>query len=100
MSRLRREALFIFTAWIFIHVPLCSAQTRPSIPAVFRHERSIVPGGPGPNRLLIDAALLAGANSDWRFSQQRAGSEQEAMILATGGLKDLRIYDAAGHEIP
>jgi hypothetical protein len=100
MSRLRREALFILTAWIFIQAPLCSAQTRTSIPAGFRHERSIVPGAPGPNRLPIDAALLAGANSDWRFSQQRAGSGQEAMILAMGGLKDLRIYDAAGHEVP
>jgi len=100
MSRLRRDALFILTAWIFIQVPLCSAQTRPSIPAGFRQARSIVPGGPGPNRLLIDAALLAGANSDWQFSQQRAGSGQETMILATGGLRDLRIYDAAGHEVP
>jgi len=100
MSPLQRYSVFILTGWIFFQGSLCSGQTRPSIPAGFRQERSIVPGGPGPNRLLIDAALLAGANSDWQFSQQRAGSGQETMILATGGLRDLRIYDAADHEVP
>jgi hypothetical protein len=47
----------------------------------FRFERKIVVGGAGPSRLSVDASLLAGA--------------------APGGkLRDLRLYDQAGREVP
>lgn len=46
----------------------------------FRFERTVQPGGPGPNRLDPDVALLTGA--------------------VPGGFADLRLYDAAGREVP
>jgi hypothetical protein len=46
----------------------------------FRFEREIRPGGPGPNRLDIDVALLAGSRSEQ--------------------LPDLRVHDAANREVP
>lgn len=49
-----------------------------------RHERAVLPGGPGPNRLDVDVPLLAG-------SEVRSGS---------GLLSDLRLHDAAGREVP
>ena len=50
----------------------------------FRHERAVLPGAPGPNRLDVDVSLLAG-------SEARSGS---------GLLSDLRPHDAAGREVP
>ncbi len=100
MSRLRYNILFFLAVWILAQAQWSITQPSAAVPLKFRHERSIVPGAPGPNRLRIDAALLAGANADWQFARQITGSEQEPMILATGGLKDLRLYDAAGREIP
>ena len=49
-----------------------------------RHERAVLPGAPGPNRLDVDVPLLAG-------SEARSGS---------GLLSDLRLHDAAGREVP
>jgi hypothetical protein len=66
----------------------------------FRQERVITPGGPGPGRLLIDAALLSGGDASWQFSRREIGSEREPMIIASGGLKDLRIYDSLNREVP
>jgi hypothetical protein len=48
-------------------------------PPAFRFERPIVTDGQGPRRLAIDVPLLVGANRD---------------------LRDLRLFDAAGREIP
>lgn len=45
----------------------------------FRFERPVAPGGAGPNRLDVDLALLAEAASD---------------------LRDLRLYDESGREVP
>lgn len=46
----------------------------------FRFERTVQPGDPGPNRLDPDVPLLTGAVS--------------------GNFADLRLYDAAGREVP
>ena len=45
-----------------------------------RFERSLIPGGPGANRISPDVALLSG--------------------VANSGLRDLRFSDAAGKEVP
>ncbi|HMM36833.1 MAG TPA: DUF3999 family protein, partial [Thermoanaerobaculia bacterium] len=50
----------------------------------FRHERAVLPGAPGPNRLDVDVSLLAG-------SEARSGS---------GLLSDLRLRAAAGRGVP
>ena len=99
MSRLRYRILFILAAFP-LSVPPGFSQTLRPVPERFRHERHIIPGGPGPNRLLLDAAVLSGSNSFWQFSRQTTGSEREPMILAAGGLKDLRIYDGSNREVP
>lgn len=66
----------------------------------FRYERTIIPGGEGPNRLSIDPTLLSGGDSGWRFQREEAGSQRDPMVIASGGLADFRIYDASGTEIP
>ena len=50
----------------------------------FRHERAVLPGASGPNRLDVDVPLLAG-------SEARTGK---------GLLSDFRLHDAAGREVP
>ncbi len=69
-------------------------------PGSFRYERAVLPGGPGPNRLNLDTAVLAGAS---RFFVSRIGERQAtggAMYVAEHGLGDLRIYSASGNEVP
>jgi hypothetical protein len=46
----------------------------------FRFEKPLLPGGPGPNRIAPDVALLSGA--------------------AFSDVRDLRFYDATGKEVP
>jgi hypothetical protein len=53
-------------------------------PQPFGHERPVTPGGPGPNRLPVDGALLAGSSA-------RSGAAL---------LSDLRLFDAEGREVP
>jgi hypothetical protein len=48
----------------------------------------------------VDAALLAGGSPFGQFARQAGSSEQEPMILATGGLKDFRILDSSNQEVP
>lgn len=50
----------------------------------FRRERAVHPGAAGPNRLEVDAALLAG-------SEARSGPDL---------LSDLRLFSADGREVP
>lgn len=50
----------------------------------FRHERAVVPGAPGSNRLDVDVSLLAGSEAR----------------TAGGLLSDLRLHDVAGREVP
>jgi len=54
-----------------------------------RHERTVVPAGPGPNRLDVDATILDGARP-----LQYEGSEFRK------GLEDLRLRVAARDEVP
>ncbi len=91
-------ALFAGILFLF-QIPALFPQSTQPVLERFRHERSIIPGGQGPNRLLIDSVLLSGGNSQWRFHQEEAGSERRPMVMATGGLGDLRIYDASNREI-
>ncbi len=68
-------------------------------PTPFRFERPIVTGAdPGPRRLPLDVALVAAGSP---FSVRlRAQDDPDAGAVATGGLADLRLFDAAGTEIP
>lgn len=59
--------------------------------AAFLHERTIVPGAKGPNRLTPDAGCLTGA-APLRYAADGRRVE--------GGLEDLRLYDRQGAEVP
>jgi hypothetical protein len=95
-----RWRLLLPLSLIFAQMQTGLGQNRPPDPKKFLHERTLIPGAAGSNRLLPDAALLAGADSNWQLLRQTLGSEREPMILATGGLKDLRIYDVSNREVP
>jgi hypothetical protein len=60
-------------------------------------ERTVVPGVAGPNRLPVDATLLAGAQP---FRVSDVASAEGRVAVATGGAGDLRLYDRANHEVP
>ena len=62
-----------------------------------RAERPVAPAAPGPNRLTLDATLLAGAQP-FRVSEVTAAEGRAA--VANGGAGDLRLYDAANREVP
>jgi hypothetical protein len=62
----------------------------------FRYERPVVSGGAGPNRLEPDVPLLAGAQPLAYAPGREAGSAGAFL----GGLADLRLFDAAGREVP
>lgn len=98
--RRSKHRILLFSMVLFFQAQLGPGQTTQPKPNRFRYERKIIPGARGPNRLLIDAALLAGGSSTWQFSQRTTGSEREPMILATGGLRDLRLYDLSNREVP
>ena len=59
----------------------------------FRFERPITASASGPQRLAIDVPLLAGG-APFAIDGTRARP------LAIGGLDDLRLFDAAGAELP
>ena len=81
-------------------IPAINAQTYAPQPDRFQQERAIIPGASGPNRLPIDSTLLAGSNSNWRLYPERTGNNRKPMIIAGGGLQDLRMYNAANQEVP
>jgi hypothetical protein len=62
----------------------------------FRSERPVVPGAAGPNRLEPDLALLAGAAS----VRYEPGAGAGELGDFRGGLGDVRLFDAAGREVP
>ncbi|HEX4468821.1 MAG TPA: DUF3999 family protein [Gemmatimonadaceae bacterium] len=62
-----------------------------------RLERPVIPGGAGPNRLTLDATLLAGAQP---FHVADVSSAEGRAAVATNGASDLRLYDAANREVP
>ena len=59
----------------------------------FRHERAVELTSGHAHRLDIDATLLTG-------SQPFAVTGSDERRIATGGLDDLRLYDASGLEVP
>jgi hypothetical protein len=61
-----------------------------------RFERAIVTAGHGPQRLAVDAALMAGAAP---FTVVRRGGI-EGWYVAVDGLSDVRLFDAEGREVP
>ncbi len=68
---------FLFNCCILLLI--CSV-TGKSQSSTFRYERPLVPGGPGPNRISPDMALLSGADS--------------------ASLRDLRLFEPTGPEVP
>jgi hypothetical protein len=73
-----------------------SAQDEGRTAPRFRFERPVLPGGAGPNRLEPDVPLLAAAQPLDYAPGREAGSAGPFQ----GGLADLRLFDAAGHEVP
>jgi hypothetical protein len=100
MSRSRKAIAMSLLSILLFQLQWTFGQNSRPNPDKFRHERVILPGGQGPNRLLINAELLAGSSSLWQLTRQIAGSEQESITIATGGLSDLRIYDSLNRETP
>lgn len=62
-----------------------------------RFERVIVPSGIGPNRLALDATLLAGAQP---FQVDDVAAADGRIAVASGGAGDLRLYDRSNREVP
>jgi hypothetical protein len=62
----------------------------------FRAERPVLPGSTGPNRLEPDAALLGDAAP----LAYEPGIEAGELGGYRDGLADLRLFDAAGREVP
>lgn len=66
-----------------------------------RFERPIETAGPGAQKLAVDVPLLTAAQ---RFAAVRRDDEpttrRRLWSAATGGLADLRLYDATGAEVP
>jgi hypothetical protein len=60
-------------------------------------ERTVIPGGAGPNRLDPDAAVLASA-APLRYDVSGDGSKR--VFRFTGGLEDLRLRSSTGEEHP
>ena len=80
----------ILIALLVISAATLSAQSQE--PA-FTIERPIEVQGAGPRRLPVDAVLLAGG-APFRVIERGSRSQAE------GGLADLRLFDAAGREVP
>lgn len=81
MTPIRRLLPLVLLA---VALPVPADQVPRPAGEAFRHERTVSPAGPGPNRLAVDAALLAG-------SATRSGPAL---------LSDLRLFDASGREVP
>jgi hypothetical protein len=92
----RKSVFFCVVLWpVCLWLAVCGlGAAQPDTPAMrFTHERPIVTAGSGPQRLAIDAKLLADAN---RFHVSYRG----LTAVAQGGLSDLRLFDATGRQIP
>jgi hypothetical protein len=72
---------------------LAQAAAAPPSP---RYERPILVAAPGPQRLAVDVALLAGGAP---FTVARRGASRQRHV-AEGGLSDLRLAGADGREVP
>jgi len=94
-TAIRIAALTVAAAAVVV-----SAQQAAAPPA-FRFERPVVTGGSGPRRLAVDLPLLAGA-APFRTTVLERSNESAAArrsVAASGGLRDLRFYDAGGAEV-
>ncbi|HET9272499.1 MAG TPA: hypothetical protein VFO31_30185, partial [Vicinamibacterales bacterium] len=72
-----------------------AASAQPVSPDAFRHERTVTVKTPGPQRLDVDAVMLAGT--------QAVTTTQQALPLrrlVRDGPPDLRLYTQAGVEVP
>lgn len=64
----------------------------------YRYERYVRPGAAGPNRLAVDLPLLAGGSP---FSVVvRQSGVNDTVLVAQGGLSDLRFFDEDHREVP
>jgi len=84
----------IWTAGLLLAAAARSAAAPPS----FRYERRAVIGAQGPHGLPVDVPLLTGS-LPFRVETQ-VGPGGAARRMARGGLRDLRLYDAQGREVP
>jgi hypothetical protein len=81
----------------FVAAATLPAQT--PAPPSFRFERPLTIDAAGPHRLAIDVPLLAGA-APFRTAIRGRDPQTGLFAVAVGdGLRDLRLYDAAGAEI-
>ena len=81
MTPMRRLVPLAFLA---VLLPAVAEEGVRPVTESFRFSRAVTPGAPGPNRLPVDGALLAG-------SEARTGSAL---------LHDLRLFAADGREVP
>jgi hypothetical protein len=89
-----RLAIVLFAATL--------AAQQPTPTAAFRFERPIAVTAGGPHRLAIDVPLLAGGNAFRVFPGLRTAADpagRDVVATATGGLTDLRLFDASGKEV-
>lgn len=80
--------------WMVLLLAL-AAPAAATAPGQFRYERPVIPAGPGPNRLVLDAAVLSGATP---ITYATAGGDLQPIFVS--GLDDLRLFDAKGQEVP
>ena len=92
----RRAALVASGLLLALASGLRPAAQSPAPPR-FRTERSVQVTAAGPQRLDADVALLAGAKP---FSVASRTDGPIVRYFAGGGLSDLRLYTAAGVEVP
>lgn len=98
-SKWARAAQFALAVALFVFSPR-QVQSRQSQATKFRYQRTIVPGGRGPNRLEIDVELLAAASPFREFSHSVIDNQQDTAVIAKGGLGDFRIFGDGHREIP
>jgi hypothetical protein len=88
------------SALVLLAATLAAQQPTPN--ATFRFERPIVVAAGGPHRLAIDVPLLVGGNAFRVFSGSPTAADsagRDVVATATGGLTDLRLFDASGKEV-
>ncbi|MDQ3995959.1 MAG: DUF3999 domain-containing protein [Gemmatimonadota bacterium] len=92
-SRKRRGWRWLTAALAFVLACGEAGAQNVARPEAFRFDRPVLPGAAGSNRLDVDLPLLVGGRP---FSVVQRGE----LARVAGGLGDLRLYDAAGREVP
>ena len=75
------------------------AVTPPEFRSAVRYERNVIVRNSGANRLPVDVPLLTGA-SPFSLVREEPRGRAGTRTIARGGLRDLRLFDADGREIP